>query len=520
MLELLGVGGIVGIALVVVFVLLVMIIASRYKTVSPDEAMIITGAALGTKNVLTDESARKVKIIRGGGAFIVPIVQQREHLSLLSHKLDVSTPEVYTSEGVPVLTDGVAVIKIGSSVEDVATAAEQYLGKPDEALRAEAREVLEGHLRAILGTLTVEEVYRNRDKFAQEVQSVAARDLKKMGLQIVSFTIKDVRDKNGYLEALGRPRIAAIKRDADIAEAEATRDSRIKKADADEEGQKAELIRDTNVAQATRDRELKVAAFKKDEDTARAAADLAYAVQEASSQKAVVEEQMQVELVRKQREVDLEKLEIERREKQYDSEVKKKADADRYAVEQAAEASKLQQIRSAEARQFEIEAEAKANAEAKRLDGLAVGDATRAEGLAEAEVIRQRGLAEAEAKEKLAEAFEKFGEAAVLDLMAKMMPELAREIAKPLGSIDRLTVVDTGSGQGAGRVTNTVAQLMATVPELAKSIAGVDLSEVAKRLTAAPAASPVSAPVSSTPASGNGAPVEVIASVDAEGDEA
>lgn len=481
MLELLGIGGIVGIAIVVSLVFLVMLVASRYKTVSPDEAMIITGAALGSKNVLTDESARKVKIVRGGGAFIVPIVQQREHMSLLSHKLDVMTPEVYTAEGVPVMTDGVAVIKVGSSVEDVATAAEQFLGKPDEELRAEAREVLEGHLRAILGTLTVEEVYRNRDKFAQEVQSVAARDLKKMGLQIVSFTIKDVRDKNGYLEALGRPRIAAIKRDADIAEAEATRDARIKKANADEEGQKAELVRDTNVAEANKEKELKVAAFKKEQDTAKAAADLAYSVQEATSQRVVVEEQMQVELVRKQREVDLEKLEIERREKQYDSEVKKKADADRYAVEQAAEADKLRQMRRAEARQFEIEAEAKAKAEAKRLDGQAVGDATRAEGLAEAEVVLQRGLAEAEAKEKLAEAFARYGEAAVLDLLATMMPALAREVAAPLASIQKLTVVDTGGGQGVGRVTDSVANLMATTPELIKSLTGVDLLALAQQ---------------------------------------
>lgn len=498
MLELLGVGGVVALAIVVALVFLIMLVASRYKTVSPDEAMIITGAALGGKNVLTDESARKVKIVRGGGAFIVPIVQQREHLSLLSHKLDVMTPEVYTAEGVPVMTDGVAVIKVGSSVEDVATAAEQFLGKPDEELRAEAREVLEGHLRAILGTLTVEEVYRNRDKFAQEVQSVAARDLKKMGLQIVSFTIKDVRDKNGYLEALGRPRIAAIKRDADIAEAEATRDARIKKANADEEGQKAELVRDTNVAEATRDRELKVAAFKKDEDTAKASADLAYAIQEASSQRAVVEEQMQVELVRKQREVDLEKLEIERREKQYDSEVKKKADADRYAVEQAAEADKLRQMRQAEARQFEIEAEAKARAEGAR-----------AEGLADAEVIRERGLAEAEAKEKLAEAFEKFGEAAVLDILAKMMPELAREIAAPMASIDKLTVVDTGSGEGAGRLSRTVADMMSTTPELIKGIAGVDLHALAQRFTSAPSESVAQA-------AGDGAPALLSPAPDAE----
>ena len=168
MLEAIGTLGLVAIIVLVALVLLLLVVAGRYKTVAPDEAMIITGSMLGGKNTLTDESGRRVKIVRGGGAFVVPIVQQREHLSLLSHKLDVSTPEVYTVQGVPVMTDGVAVIKVGSSVEDVATAAEQFLGKPDEALRGEAREVLEGHLRAILGTLTVEEVYRNRDKFAQE----------------------------------------------------------------------------------------------------------------------------------------------------------------------------------------------------------------------------------------------------------------------------------------------------------------------------------------------------------------
>lgn len=198
---------------VAVIVILGVAFWARYKTVGPDEAMIVTGSFLGSQNVATDEAGRRIKIVRGGGAFIWPIFQQAEFISLLSHKLDVSTPEVYTEQGVPVLADGVAIIKIGGSVEDVATAAEQFLGKPIEALKSEAQEVLEGHLRAILGTMTVEEVYRNRDKFAQEVQGVAAKDLKKMGLQIVSFTIKDVRDKHGYLEALGKPRIASVKRE-------------------------------------------------------------------------------------------------------------------------------------------------------------------------------------------------------------------------------------------------------------------------------------------------------------------
>ncbi|WP_010495374.1 flotillin family protein [Paenibacillus elgii] len=473
----------VPVIVVAVIVVLGLAFWARYKTVSPDEAMIVTGSFLGSKNVLSDDSGRKIKIVRGGGSFILPVFQRAEFLSLLSHKLDVSTPEVYTEQGVPVLADGVAIIKIGGAVEDVATAAEQFMGKPTEALKGEAQEVLEGHLRAILGSMTVEEVYRNRDRFAQEVQGVAAKDLKKMGLQIVSFTIKDVRDKQGYLEALGKPRIAAVKRDAEIAEAEALRDSRIQKARAEEEGQKAELLRDTNIAEASKEKELKVAAFKKDQDMARAEADQAYHIQEARSKQSVVEEQMRVELVRKEREIDLETKEILRREKQYDAEVKKKADADRYAVVQAAEAEKAKQITQADAMKYRIEAEAKAQAEQKRLEGLAIADAERAKGTAEAEVIRLRGLAEAEAKQKLAEAFEKFGEAAVLDIIVKMLPELAGKVAEPIKSIDKLTVVDTGHGEGAARVSNYVTQLMATAPEMLKSVSGLDLEKLVKGLT-------------------------------------
>ncbi|MGZ9585431.1 SPFH domain-containing protein [Paenibacillus marinisediminis] len=473
------------IPLIVVGVIVVLGLAfwARYKTVSPDEAMIVTGTYLGSKNVSTDESGRKMKIIRGGGAFIVPIFQQSQFLSLLSHKLDVMTPEVYTEQGVPVMTDAVAIIKIGGTVEDIATAAEQFLGKPTEGLKMEAQEVLEGHLRSILGSMTVEEMYRNRDRFAQEVQAIAAKDLKKMGLQIVSFTIKDVRDKHGYLDALGKPRIAAVKRDADIAEAEAVRDSRIQKAKAEEEGMKAELLRDTNVAEASKDKELKVASFKREQDMARAEADQAYHIQEARSKQSVVEEQMRVELVRKEREIDLEAKEILRREKQYDSEVKKKADAERYAVVQSAEAEKSRKVLEADALQYRIEAEAKALAEQKRLEGFAIADADRARGTADADIIRLRGIAEAEAKQKLAEAFNAFGEAAVLDIVVKMLPELAGKIAEPLKSIDNITVVDTGNGEGANRVSNYVTQLMATAPEMIKQVSGIDIVEMIQSLT-------------------------------------
>lgn len=237
MLPILVVIGIVAfllIALIAVFV-------TKYRTAGPDEALIVTGSYLGSKNVHVDESGNKIKIIRGGGAFILPVFQQAEPLSLLSSKLEVTTPEVYTEQGVPVMADGTAIIKIGGSIEEIATAAEQFLGKPKEDRENEAREVLEGHLRSILGSMTVEEIYKNRDKFSQEVQRVASQDLAKMGLVIVSFTIKDVRDKNGYLESLGKPRIAQVKRDADIATAEAEKETRIKRAEADKDAKKLNL---------------------------------------------------------------------------------------------------------------------------------------------------------------------------------------------------------------------------------------------------------------------------------------
>ncbi|KAI4453824.1 flotillin-related [Holotrichia oblita] len=464
---------VVGIPFVILSVILVlgMTFWARYRTAGPDEAMIITGSFLVGGSVITDESNRRIKIVRGGGAFILPIFQRIGRLPLSSHKLDVSTPEVYTGQGVPVMADGVAIIKVGSMVEDIATAAEQFMGKSQDAIRLEACEVLEGHLRAILGTMTVEEIYRNRDRFAQEVQEVAARDLKKMGLQIVSFTIKDVRDKQGYLEALGKPQIAAVKRDADIAEAEAVRDARIKKAQAEEVGQKAELLRDTNVAEATKEKELKVATFKTEQDMARAIADQAYNIQKARSEQTVTEEQMKIEIVRKDREIDLQKKEVQRQEQEYNAQVRKKAEADRYSIEQAAEAEKAKQLLEADALQYRIEAEAKGQAEQKRL-----------EGTAEAEIIRLKGTAEAEAKEKLAEAFKKYGHAAVLDIIAKMLPELAGRVAEPLKSIDKLTVVDAGGVEGAVRVSNYVTALMATAPEMLKNISGLDIEALIKGL--------------------------------------
>jgi flotillin len=479
MLVVIGVVVLLLIGLIAIFML-------RYRTVGPDEALIVTGSYLGNKNVHVDESGNKIKIVRGGGTFVLPIFQQAEPLSLLSIKLDVQTPEVYTEQGVPVMADGVAIIKVGSSIGEIATAAEQFLGKTRQDMENEAKEVLEGHLRSILGSMTVEEIYKNRDKFSQEVQRVASQDLAKMGLVIVSFTIKDVRDKNGYLDALGKPRIAQVKRDADIATAEAEKETRIKRAEADKEARKAELERMTEIAEAEKINQLKLAEFRREQDIAKARADQAYHLEEAKAKQEVMEQQMQIKIIERQKLIELEEKEILRRERQYDSEVKKKADAERYAIEQAAAAEKTKLMAEAEAQKYRIEAMAKAEAERIRLDGLAKAEAEKAKGEAEAEIIRLKGLAEAEAKQKIAEAFERYGQAAILDMILKMLPEYAKQVASPLANIDKITIVDTGSSGangGANRVTGYATNLMASLQETLKASAGIDVKELLENIS-------------------------------------
>ena len=468
---------------IVAFILIALIgvFITKYRTAGPDEALIVTGSFLGNGNVHVDESGNKIKIIRGGGSFILPVFQQAKPLSLLSSKLEVTTPEVYTEQGVPVMADGVAIIKIGGSISEIATAAEQFLGKAKDDRENEAKEVLEGHLRSILGSMTVEEIYKNRDKFSQEVQRVASQDLAKMGLVIVSFTIRDVRDKNGYLDSLGKPRIAQVKRDADIATAEADKETRIKKGEAAKEAKRSELERAIEIAEAEKVNQLKVAEFRREQDSAKARADMAYELESARAKQEVTEQEMQVKIIERQKQIELEEKEILRRERQYDSEVKKKADADRYSVEQAAAANKAKQIAEAEANKYRIEAMAKAEAERVRLDGLSKAEAQKAQGTAEAEIIRLKGLAEAEAKEKIAEAFEQFGQAAILDMIIKMLPEYAKQVASPLANIDKITVVDTGgSGEngGANKITGYATNLMATLQESLKASSGIDVKEL------------------------------------------
>jgi len=452
------------VGIVIVVVLLIIVFASRYRTVKADEAMIVTGA-------LTTDG---MKIVKAGGTFVWPILQSTSFLTLQVHTLDIRTPEVYTMHGVPVMVDGVAQIKVKGDMESIATAAEQFLGKPDDELKNIATQTLEGHLRAILGRMTVEDVYRNREEFARNVQEVAASDLNKMGLQIVSFTIRDVRDKNGYLEALGQPQIASVKRDAEIAKANAYRDEQIAKSQALEEGKKAEFFAETNIAEANKAMEVKKAAFKQEQDKQKAEADQAYKLQEAKTLQSVKAEEMQIQVIEREKQIELEAKEIERRERELVATVKKQAEAERFAQEQRAEADR-----------YQIEAKAKAEAEAVRLSGNANADKERAEGTAEADIIRLKGLAEAEAKDKIADALRKYGEAAVIELIIQKFPDIARAIAEPLSKTEKIVIVDgggSGPNGGAGKVTGYVTDLLAKMPETVNALTGVDVNQLLKRL--------------------------------------
>ncbi len=335
-----------------------------------------------------DGTARDVgfRIVKGGGTFVMPVKEKVDILSLEILTIDVQTPEVYTSKGVPVRVDGVAQIKIKGDDVSIRTAAEQFLSKTTDEIKSVAMQTLwKRHLRAILGTMTVEEIYQNRDAFASKVQEVAAGDMANMGLGIVSFTIRDIRDSQGYLDALGKPRIAQVKRDAQIAQAEADRDAMIKSSQATQAGQEAKFAADSKIAEAQRDYSSNVAQYQAVVNQKKAEADLAYDLQKFKTGQLVKAEEVQVSIIEKQKQIELQQQEILRRQKELEATVQKPADAERYRVETLANATK-----------FQLETEAEGAASATKAKGFASADVSKATiGIAEAEANKARGLAEA-----------------------------------------------------------------------------------------------------------------------------
>lgn len=488
-LSFVGVGAsvivLVGIGIVVVFSLFVGALARRYVKVGPNEALIISGV----RRVYVDPGGIKRKrgfrIVKGGGAFVWPILEKAEILSLEVMTLDVKLPEIYTKPGVPVMVDGVAQIKVKGDDVSIATAAEQFLGKSSHQIAEIALQTVEGHLRAIVGTLTVEEIYRNREAFAQRVQDVAASDLANMGLTVVSFQLRDIRDKQGYLDALGKPQIAAVRRDAVIAQAEADRDATIKSALANQAAQEAKYQAEIKIAEANRDFEIKKAEYLASIGKQKAEADLAYDLQKYRIAQAVKEQEVQVTVVDKQKQIDVQEKEVARREKELLATVYKPAEAEKYKIETLAEAQRTKILKEAEG-----QAEAKrvigiGEAEAEKAKGLAHAAVVQATGIAEAEVIKAKGFAEAEAMRKKADAWQAYNQAAIVQMFMEKLPEICRAIAEPLARTERIVVINTGGDSaGTSKITKDVVNIAAQVPPLLEALSGINLQELLSKIPA------------------------------------
>src|SRR6187551_2105152 len=438
-----GLGTIVVAVVGIIFVvfLLLAIWASRYTKVGPNQVLIVSGRKHKLLDADGTVQSRGFRVVKGGGTFVMPVVEKADILSLELLTIDVQTPEVYTSKGVPVRVDGVAQIKVKGDDISIATAAEQFLSKGVDDIKNIAMQTLEGHLRAILGTMTVEEIYQNRDAFASKVQEVAAGDMANMGLSIVSFTIRDIRDGQGYLEALGKPRIAQVKRDAQIAQAEADRDAMIKSSQATQAGQEAKFAADSKIAEAQRDYQTNVAGYQATVNQKKAEADLAYDLQKYKTGQLVKAEEVQVEIIAKQKQIELQEQEIKRKQRELEANVQKPADAERYKVETLANATKFQLETEAAGAASAAKAKGFASADVAKATGIAEAEANKARGLAEAAVIEAQGKATASAMQAKAESYKQYNEAAVIELIVRVLPELAGRISEPLAKTEKMVVI-------------------------------------------------------------------------------
>ncbi|MHA7862499.1 flotillin family protein [Tessaracoccus sp. Y36] len=453
--------------LIILLVLIGLLIASRYKVAKPNEAFIITGRKgrevrnPETGLVSTDLSGQKV--VMGGGVFVVPFIQRLHTLDLSSRRIMITIRNAVSGQGIKLNVDGVAIVKVGGNEDSIRASAQRFLGQQDE-IETFTQETLAGSLRSIVGSLTVEQIIRDRAAFAQRVTDESESSLTGQGLVLDTFQIQDISDDGTYLSDLGRPESAKLGRLAAVAEAEARR-----------EAEQAQIAAEQEIAISQRALVLKKAEIQSETDAARATAASAGPLAQADRDQAVLLEQEKVAVAQ-----------AALKERQLDTEVRRPADAERYRVETAAEAQRNAAIFQAEAQKAAAIAQAEAEAERQRLTGVgeksrrvAEADAVRAEGEAKAAAVLAVGQAEAEAMDKRAEAFAHYNEAAVLQMLIEVLPQMAEKVAAPLGNIDKLTVVSTdGASVLPRQVTENVMQTM----QMVKDTTGYDLTAVLDRM--------------------------------------
>ncbi|KAI4883320.1 hypothetical protein NFI96_024834, partial [Prochilodus magdalenae] len=419
-------------------------------------------------------------MISGGRIFVLPCVQQIQRISLNTLTLNVKSDKVYTRHGVPISVTGIAQVKIqGQNKEMLATACQMFLGKSEAEISQIALETLEGHQRAIIAHLTVEEIYQDRKKFSEQVFKVASSDLVNMGIGVVSYTLKDVHDDQGYLNSLGKARTAQVQRDARIGEAQYKRDAVIREAHATQEKVSAQYVNEIEMAKAQRDYELKKAAYDIEVNSKKAESEMAYQLQVAKTKQRIEEEKMQVQVVERTQQITLQEQEISRREKELEAKVKKPAEAEKYRLEKLAEAERrIEEERLTLHRLLFYQVVVKLGLQLI-MEAEAEAESIRMKGEAEAFAMEAKGRAEAEQMAKKAEAFKQYKEGAMVDMLLEKLPLMAEEISKPLAKAQKVTMVSSGGSEvGAAKLTGEVLEIMTRLPATVEKLTGVNISQV------------------------------------------
>ena len=472
---------IVPIVIGAIVLLAIIIFMCNYIKVPPNVALIVSGRK--HKYKVKDAEGKEItkqfgyRIVRGGATFVIPFFERVDKLNLGIMQVDIKTNQpVPSQEYIGVLVDGVANIKIGSDDVSVATAAEQFLGWKQQEIAAVAMQVLEGNMREIIGRMTISDLVQNRDKFANETQNAATADMRNMGLEIVNITIQNFSDNDGVLDTLAVKNIAEKKRDADIARAEAERDTVIRQSIADQEGNKARSEANATIAEQNKVLELRRAQFRAEQDRAKADADLAYQVQQENARKALETERAAAELIRLQKETELQAQQVQIQREKLSIEVRERAEAERDAKIAAAEAERMVIQARAEAELYKIQKEAEAKL------ALAQKEAEAQYILAEkeAEAIRMKGEAEAEAMLKKAEAMKQYGQAAMMQMVIDKLPDMAKAVSEPLSKTDKIILFGEG---GATSMARDTAGTMLQTFEAIKDAVGLDIPRMLKDVT-------------------------------------
>jgi flotillin len=462
-----------------VVVALVVLYASRYKKVPPDKAMVVYGK-------------HGFQVITGGAKFIVPIIESYEFLPLDVRTLDINVTDIVTDvtrSGAKVNIKSVAQVKISGDKRVLNTAAEHLLHKTDAAINEIAMKTLEGHVRGVCATLTIEEINSDRDTISARIQNMAGNDLMNMGIAIRSFVIRDLEDNYGYLDALGIKKTEEVKRDARVGKAIANREATIQEAKAAQEGEQANAEAEAQVAVYHRDRDITRQKAEGEVEKERANREISFAIQDARRKQELVVEERTIDIRDKEKSVEVQRQEVLRREQEQKAVqvVPAKAKADSVVAEAEGEKSRMMLIAEGEKARMVLVAEgekskltlvADGQAEKIRKEGTAEADIIKLKGLAEAEAIRAKGLAEAQAMEKKALAWEMYGKAALTQLIVEQLPAIVGEASKCLQNTEKIIVMGEG---GPSKLVGSVVDIAAQAPALVKSLTGMDIGELTRR---------------------------------------